>query len=68
VTTGIINEYVNVWGMADTTNLETAITEYRSNTAWASAVSRVTTSMWAPRALPCFDELSKPATDPAKTE
>lgn len=67
-TTGVINEYVNVWGMADTTNLEAAITEYRSNTSWAAAVARVTTSMWAPRPLPCFDELSAPATASAKTE
>jgi hypothetical protein len=67
-TTGVLNEYVNLWGMADTATLDAAITEYRSNTAWASAVARVSTSMWTPRSLPCFDELSSPAAAPAKTE
>jgi hypothetical protein len=54
-TTGLINEYVNIWGMADTTKLEEAIGVYRAGAKWAAAVSRVTTSLWTARPMPCFD-------------
>ncbi len=64
-TTGVINEYVHIWGMAETTNLEAAIAEYRGGASWAAAVSRVSTSLWTQRPLPCFDTLSAPAPAPA---
>jgi len=53
--TGIIDQYVNLWGMADTTKLEAAINEYRSHASWTAAVSRVMTSLWTPHPLPGFD-------------
>jgi hypothetical protein len=56
--TGLINEYVNIWGIGDTKNLEAAINKYRSEPAWSAAVSRVTTSLWTPRAMPAFVEPS----------
>ena len=56
--TGLINEYVNIWGVADTTNLEAAINKYRSDPAWSAAVSRVATSLWTPRTMPPFSEPS----------
>lgn len=62
-TTGIIDQYVHVWGMPDTSKLEQAIKEYRSDKRWTDAVSRVTTSMWTPRPLPCFQEPGKPTTE-----
>ena len=55
-TTGVINEYVNVWGISDASTLETAITEYRGNASWSEAVTQVSTSMWTPRDLPSFDK------------
>lgn len=64
--TGVINEYVNVWGIADTTNLETAIAAYRSDPRWAAAVTRVSTSLWTPRSLPAFEASSTEAAAPAK--
>jgi hypothetical protein len=54
--TGIIDQYVNIWGMADSTKLEAAITAYRGAASWSAAVVRVSTSMWTPRPLTCFDE------------
>lgn len=64
-TTGVINEYVNVWGMADITKLEGAIAAYRGGAKWAAAVSRVSTSLWTPRPLACFDALNAAPTQPA---
>ncbi|HWO22672.1 MAG TPA: hypothetical protein VNO30_28125 [Kofleriaceae bacterium] len=67
-TTGTINEYVNVWGMAETSTLEAAIAEYRGGAAWAAAVSRVSTSLWSQRPLPCFDTLNAPAAESAAAD
>jgi hypothetical protein len=63
-TTGVINEYVNIWGVADSRTLEAAISEYRGNLGWSAAVARVTTSLWTPRSLPAF---GPPSTAPATT-
>jgi hypothetical protein len=52
--TGLIDQYVNLWGMADTTKLEAAIKEYRSGASWVAAVTHVATSLWIPRPLPGF--------------
>jgi hypothetical protein len=61
--TGIIDQYVNIWGMADTGKLEQALVEYRGDANWAS-VLEVSTSLWTPRPLACFDVLraGRPAT------
>lgn len=64
--TGIIDQYVNIWGMADTSKLEQAINEYRADPSW-KAVTHVWTSMWTPHPLPCFDVLGAPAARPVKT-
>jgi len=53
-TTGVINQFVNVWAMNDISNLSAAITAYRGDPSWSGAVSRVETSMWTPRSLPAF--------------
>lgn len=63
--TGLIDQYVNIWGMADLTKLEAAITAYRSPTSWSAGVVRVATSIWTPRPLTCFDGPCTPATPPA---
>ena len=60
-TTGVINEYVHIWGMADITDLEAAISVYRGDAGWAAAVARVTTSLWTPRSLPAFGPPNPPA-------
>jgi hypothetical protein len=54
--TGLIDQYVNIWGMADITKLEHAINEYRSDPSW-TAVTNVSTSLWIPHPLACFDVL-----------
>jgi hypothetical protein len=64
--TGVIDQYVNIWGMADITKLEQAIKEYRGDPSWA-AVTHVWTSLWTPHPLPCFDVLGAPAASPAGT-
>ena len=56
--TGIIDEYVNIWGVADLTKLEPAITAYRGAASWAAGVARVATSLWTPHPMPCFDALA----------
>ena len=53
--TGVINEYVHIWAMVDSADLEQEITAYRSDPRWAAAVKRVSTSRWTSRPLPCFD-------------
>lgn len=52
--TGLINEYVNIWGIADTSRLDEAAAKYRSNPAWRAAVIRVMSALWTPRVLPAF--------------
>ncbi len=55
--TGVIDRYVHFWGMSsDTAKLEEAIKEYRADPRWTAAVDHVTTSMWTPRPLPCFQD------------
>lgn len=55
--TGIIDQYVNIWGMADTGKLEEALVAYRGDPSWI-AVTEVATSLWTPRPLACFDVLA----------
>jgi hypothetical protein len=55
--TGIIDQYVNIWGMTDILKLEAGIKEYRSDARWTAAVTQVSTSLWVPRPLPCFENL-----------
>lgn len=59
--TGIIDQYVNIWGMADMTKLDAAITAYRGAASWSAAVIRVSTSIWTPRPLSGFDGAGTPA-------
>lgn len=54
--TGLINEYVNIWGIGDTSTLEASLKQYRSDPRWTAAVTRVATSLWTPRAIPAFGE------------
>lgn len=74
--TGIIDQYVHIWGLQEITDLEDAILQYRGHQAWADAVTAVSTSMWIPRKLDppgdcdCFARLAgappRPTTTGAK--
>jgi hypothetical protein len=62
--TGLIDQYVHIWGLEDLDCLEESIKEYRDQKAWIDAVESVSTSMWIPRkiggenGLDCFATLA----------
>jgi hypothetical protein len=61
--TGLIDQYVHIWGLESLDSLEVSIKKYRDAKAWSDAVERVSTSMWIHReidgdGMDCFARLA----------
>lgn len=56
--TGIIDQYVQIWEVPTFQNLEPQLHYYRSNPSWAAVVQLVRTELWKNHSLNCNSVLS----------